>query len=108
MALAKTGRMRPSMLLSIGFERSKSFFQGDAAKSTRAISSSATSGPFTLGNNDRQLWVAQQGLADSGDQVEHVGSSRWAEVLLPLLEIAGRIVFVIRLIPSEAVFADAI
>jgi hypothetical protein len=31
-----------------------------------------------------------------------------AEVLLPLFEIAGGIVFVIRLIPSEAVFADAI
>lgn len=45
MALANTGRMRPSALFKIGFERSKSFFHDDPAKSTRTISSSTMSGP---------------------------------------------------------------
>jgi hypothetical protein len=44
MALARTARMRPSVLF-MGFERNKSFLQDELAKSTWALSSSTGSGP---------------------------------------------------------------
>jgi hypothetical protein len=44
-ALASTGKIRPSVVFMGGLERSKCFFHAEPAKSTCAISSSTMSGP---------------------------------------------------------------
>src|SRR5215831_1833312 len=45
MALASTGRMRPSLLFIGGFPRNRSLLHAELAKSTRAISPMTASGP---------------------------------------------------------------
>ena len=50
----------------------------------------------------------RRSLADARHQVQHVGATRRAEVLLPRLEIAGGIVFEIRMVPAQTVLADVI
>ena len=55
---------------------------------------------FTLREHDGEGSLAQKRVAYSRRQIQHVGAARRAEVLLPHLEIAGKIVFEIRMVAS--------
>ena len=63
---------------------------------------------FALRDHDRQRRVAQERLAYSGRQIQHVGATRRAEVLLPHLEIAGGIVFEIRMVAAQTILTDLV
>jgi hypothetical protein len=57
-------------------------------------------------NHDRQRWVSQKRLTDSGRQIQHVGSALGAEVFQQHLEIAGGIVFQVRMVAAQTVLAN--
>jgi hypothetical protein len=63
---------------------------------------------LALGDDDRQCGVAQARWADAGRQVQHVGSTGRAQVLLPGLEIAGGIDFQVRLVAAQPILANVI
>ena len=63
---------------------------------------------FALRDHDRQHRIAKMRLADSGREIEHVGASRRAEVFLLHLEIAGEIVFQVRMVAAKSVFSNLI
>ena len=49
-----------------------------------------------------------KGRVEAGHDIQHVGPARRAEVLLPRLEVAGGIVFEIRVITAQAVLANVV
>src|SRR5215510_3723408 len=63
---------------------------------------------LALSDHNWNRWVAQEHLANAGHQVQHIRPAWRAEVLLSGFEIAGGVVFEIRLIPAQAVLAEAI
>jgi hypothetical protein len=63
---------------------------------------------FTFRDYDCQRRVAKERLANSEQQIQHVGSTRRAEVSVPLLESAGGIVFEVWLVTAQTVFANMV
>lgn len=83
---------------------------GDCCSSA-AVVSQAPEGDrfeFTLGDHDRDAQILEKRRGDARHEVQHVRSTRRAEVLLPGSEIAGRIGFEVRVIPAQSVFANLI
>ena len=63
---------------------------------------------FTLREHDWQGRLAQERVAYSRRHVQHVGATRRAEVLLPHLKIAGKIVFEIRMVTTQTILTDLV
>jgi len=61
---------------------------------------------FAFGDQNRQRGVSERPFIDSRNDVQHVGSTRRAEVFLLCFQIADRIVFEIGLIAPQPVVAD--
>jgi hypothetical protein len=63
---------------------------------------------LTLGDHDRRVHVAEKPRVGTRRDVQHVGPAGRAEVLLARLEIAGGVVFEVRVVPAQPVFANLI
>jgi hypothetical protein len=63
---------------------------------------------LAFGDYDRQLRIGQKRAVHSGRNVEHVGAARRTKIFLFRLQVAGGIIFIIGLVPSQTVLADMI
>ncbi len=63
---------------------------------------------LAFGDHDGGVRVAEEFRLNAGRHVQHVGPAGRAEVLLPGFEIASGIVFEVRVIPAQSVFANLI
>jgi len=61
---------------------------------------------LAFGDHDWNGSVEEESTVPTRHDVQHVGPAGRAEVLLPRLEIAGGVVFKVRVVPAQSVLAN--